>query len=123
MFDSSAFPDRRIFVRQRTRFLYYYKSFLHRFIVRFCSSSRSIPLPLQSLIVSHRALCQVLQRVLSRLIGCRFLDALLPIAVVSAGEIVPPFSDSNLCHNGVLMCPTSQRGPIFLPRQLAAAFL
>ena len=57
--------------------LYYCKSFLHRFIiVRFCSSSRSIPLPLKSLIVSHRALCQVLQRVLSRLIACRCRDAL-----------------------------------------------
>ena len=71
---------------------------------------------------SRFSLCQVLQRLLSRLIACRFLDALLPNAVVFFGEIVPPLSDLNLCHNGVLTLPTSQRGPIFLPRQLAAVF-
>ena len=104
--------------------MYDYKSFLHRFIVvRFCSSSRSIPSPLQSLTVSHRALCQVPQRVLSRLIGCRFLDALLPSAVVSAGEIPPPVSDFNLCHTGAFTLPTSQRGHFACSRQPAATCL
>ena len=103
--------------------LYDYKSCLQRCIVRFCASSRSIPLPLKSLNFSYRALYQVLQRALSLLIGCRFLDALLPIAVVFDGEIPPPVSDLNLCQIGVLMFPTSQLGHIALPRQLAVACL
>src|SRR6056300_1941440 len=102
--------------------MYHYKAF-HRFIIRFCSSSRSIRLPLKSLPVSRLALCQVPQRLLSRLIACRFLDALLPSAVVFAGEIVPPLSDWNSCHTGALTLPTSQLGQIFFSRQPAAAFL
>ena len=73
--------------------------------------------------VSHLALCQVPQRLLGRLIGCRFRDALLPFAFVHGGESVPPMSDCNLCHIGVLMFPTSQRGHIVDSRQLTAAFL
>ena len=72
---------------------------------------------------SRFSLCQVLQRLLSRLIACRFLDALLPNAVVFFGEIVPPLSDSNSCHTGVLTLPTSQLGQIVRSRQPAVAFL
>src|SRR6056300_1565578 len=102
--------------------MYHYKAF-HRFIIRFCSSSRSIRLPLKSLPVSRLALCQVPQRLLSRLIACRFLDALLPSAVVCDGEIVPPLAHWNSCYIGALMVPSLELGAIFLSRQLTIAFL
>jgi hypothetical protein len=76
---------------------------------RYKAYSPRVALHVTFTMVSRRALCQVLQRLLSRLIECRFLDALLPLASVFAAEIRQPLSDSsNLCQNGALMCPTSQ---------------
>jgi len=57
-------------------------------------------------------------------VACRgFDDALLPSAVVSDGEIVPPIADSNACCPGVLMVPSLELGAICFPRQLTIAIL
>ena len=77
------------------------------------------------LFVSLRARRQVLQRLLGLrvVVACRGLDdALLPSAVVSGGELVPPIADLNACCPGALMVPSLELGAICCPRQLTIAF-